>query len=151
MAEEKQRKTQTRPRSLSWAIAINALSWLLGALVYVVILLTALRFGNQEEIDNVVAALNLIWVIPLFVGLWRLWRQPLSRSTLKLVFFTQSISLFYSIRSPLVTTLRYAFLTNTEATIGVVIVDIVVSLLMAATTSAYLVRYCWQRLSLGEA
>ena len=41
---------------------------------------------------------------------------------------------------------NYAFLTNTEATIEMLVVDVVVSLLMAATTSAYLVYYCRRRL-----
>jgi len=122
----------------------------MGAGVYLSILLAALRFGNAEEIDNFVCALNLVWVVPLLVGLWRLWRQPVHRGTLVLVFFTQSISLFYSVRSPLMTSLRYAYLTETQSTVNLVIVDIVVSLLMAATTSAYLVWYCWRRLSMEE-
>ena len=146
MVEKEHPETQARTRALSWAIVVNGVAWVLGALVYVAIFVTAFRFGNAEEIDNIAAALNLIWVIPLLIGLWRLWHRPTHDGTLKLVFFTQSISLYYSIRSPLVTTLRYAFLTSTEATIEILVVDVVVSLLMAATTSTYLVYYCWRRL-----
>lgn len=135
-----------RSRGLSWAIGINAFSWIGGVLVYVCIFVAAFRFHNAEAIDNVVCALNLIWVFPLLFGLWRLWRNPHHRGTLTLVLCTQSISLFYSIRSPLTTVLRYSFLAETQATIGMVLVDVAFSLLMAATTSVYLVWYCWQQL-----
>ena len=41
MTQEKLSRTQTRSRALSLAIAGNALSWLVGAFIYVFILLTA--------------------------------------------------------------------------------------------------------------
>ena len=88
-----------------------------------------------------------------FWGLARLWRNPDDPATLKLAFITHSISLFYSIKSPLLTGLRFAFLEpgTTEATAGILVADIVASLIMAATTSAYLLRHCWRTLGSGRA
>ncbi len=138
-----------RPTGVTVAIIINGISWALAAIVYVGLLVTMVPPTTSEQCSNIVAAANLIWMVFHFWGLGRLWRNHDDPFALKLAFLTHTISLFYSIQSPLRTWLRYLFLQpgTTEATLTISMLDLVVSLLMAAPTSAYLVRYCWGQLS----
>ncbi len=138
-----------RPVGVTAAIIINGVSWGLAVIIYVGILLTMVPPRTTEQCLNIVAAANLIWIPFHFWGLSRLWRNDRDPFSLKLAFLTNTISIFYSIQSPLQTWLRYIFLEpgTTEATLAIGLLDLVISIVMAATTSAYLIRYCWKQLT----
>ena len=145
---EPARERPKRPPGLSAAIVVNGLMWTIACAIYVAIFATMMPPQTTEQCSNVTSAANLLWLPFHFWGLLRLWRRPDDKGALRHAMVTHSISLFYSVQSPLLTSSRFLFLDPgaTESTLTMVLVDITASLVLTCTTSAFLIRHCWRRL-----
>jgi hypothetical protein len=143
---------QTRGRLLTAAIVLNGVLWTAAVCIYGWILATQVPPRSAEEVSNVVAAANLLWLGPHFYALGRLWRAPRERAAVRLALLTNTISVFYSVQCPLQTVLRYLFLApgTTEATAAVVAIDVVGSFGLGGLTSLLVVRHCVKALTPPE-